>query len=461
MATHELNLKVAEAIQDDVNKGIVRIDTSLLQEVGARPGDIVEIQGERKTVGIADRAYPGDIGLNIIRMDGIIRRNAKTGIGEIVKVKKADVKEAKKVTIAPARKGIHIRAPPNLFKQGLLGRAVVKGDIVSLGGTRRRRVTMSESPFFEDVFSMLDESLMGFGFGDIKFLVVDTNPKQQAVIVTETTEVEFNPEAVEMKEEVVPEVAYEDIGGLGEEIKKIREMVELPLKHPEIFERLGIEPPKGVLLHGPPGTGKTLLAKAVANETNSNFILINGPEIMCVGGDTKIFTNPSGYIKAKDVFERNGEREERGRLIIKRLKVPVKTFALDKKNRITVAKITHAAKLKAPAFRVNLSDGNEVHTSQNQPFLTYEQGKLLWKRTEELKKGDFVARVNRVDTKEQSEEINPLKIKGIVKQNGTYSIKSRNLRRSNFITLPKKTSPSLMEFLGLIVSEGSISKKGD
>lgn len=273
----QLNLKVAEAIQDDVNKGIVRIDSQLMTEIGVRPGDIVELQGERLTVGIVDRAYPGDIGLNIVRMDGILRRNAKTGIGEIIKVRKADVKEAKKVIIAPARKGVHIRAPQEIFKQGLLGRAVVKGDIVSLGGSKRRRSAMTGSPFFDDVFSMLDESMIGFG--DLKFLVIDTNPKQ-AVIITDLTEVTLNPEAVEIKEEAVPEVTYEDVGGLEDEIKKIREMVELPLKHPEIFERLGIEAPKGVLLHGPPGTGKTLLAKAVANETNSNFILINGPEIM-------------------------------------------------------------------------------------------------------------------------------------------------------------------------------------
>jgi transitional endoplasmic reticulum ATPase len=275
----EVSLKVAEAIQDDVNKGIVRIDSNLMHQVGVRSGDIVEIEGERPTVGIVDRAYPGDIGLNIIRMDGIVRRNAKTGIGEIVRVRKAEVKPAKKVVVAPARRGIMIKAPPELFQQGLLGRAVVKGDIVSLGGTKRRRNTMSESPF-EDIFSILDESMMGFGLGDIKFIVADTLPKG-AVLISNTTDVVFNPEAVELKEEEKTlEVTYEDIGGLQEEIKKVREMVELPLKHPEIFERLGIEAPKGVLLHGPPGTGKTLLAKAVANETNSNFYLINGPEIM-------------------------------------------------------------------------------------------------------------------------------------------------------------------------------------
>ena len=276
----ELKLKVAEAIQDDVNKGIVRIDSSFMHELGIRPGDIIEIEGERKTVAITDRAYPGDIGLNIIRMDGLVRRNAKAGIGEIIKVTKAKVVEAKKVTIAPQRKGIVIRANPVIFKQGLLGRAVIKGDIVSLGGTRKRRSTLSTNPEFgDDIFNMLDESLMGFGLGDLKFIVIDADPKS-AVIITENTDVKFNPEAVDVVEERALEVTYEDIGGLQDEISKIREMVELPLKHPEIFEALGIEPPKGVLLHGPPGTGKTLLAKAVANETNANFILINGPEIM-------------------------------------------------------------------------------------------------------------------------------------------------------------------------------------
>jgi len=280
----EIKLKVAEAIQDDVNKGIVRIDNNFMREIGVRPGDFVEINGERLTVGIADRAYPGDIGLNIIRMDGIIRRNAKTGIGELVKVKAADVKEAKKLVIAPVRKGETIRiSPPTLLKQGLLGRAVMKGDIVALGGTQRRRSTMSSSPFFEDIFDIIDDSTFGmnFGFGSLKFVVAEVTPKG-AGVVSDQTEVVFNPEAVELKDEEggALEVTYEDIGGLGDEITKIREMVELPLKHPEIFERLGIEAPKGVLLHGPPGTGKTLLAKAVANETNSHFLLINGPEIM-------------------------------------------------------------------------------------------------------------------------------------------------------------------------------------
>jgi transitional endoplasmic reticulum ATPase len=279
MVLKDIKLKVVEAVQDDVNKGIVRIDSGKMDELGIKPGIVVEIEGERKTVAVADRAYPGDIGSSIIRMDGLVRRNSKTAIGELVSVRKADIKEAKKITIAPAREGIIVKANPEIFKQGLLGRAVVKGDIVSLGGTRRRRTTMSGNPMYDDIFSLLDENFMNMGLGDLKFVVVETLPKQ-AVVISHDTEVKFNPQAVELKEEKILEVTYEDIGGLDEELRKIREMVELPLKHPEIFERLGIEAPKGVLLHGPPGTGKTLLAKAVANETEANFFLINGPEIM-------------------------------------------------------------------------------------------------------------------------------------------------------------------------------------
>jgi len=277
MPEKKIKLKVVEAFQDDVNKGIVRIDSGFMREIDVKPGDIVSIKGERETVGIVDRAYPGDIGLSIIRMDGFMRRNAKTGIGESVSVQKEDIKEAKKVTIAPLSG--RIQAPPQLFKRGLLGRAVVRGDIISIGGTKTRKDVLSHSPF-DEIFKVLEGDLrMSFGIGGIRFMVADVAPKQ-AVIITNNTELTINPEPVKIEEETLPEIAYEDIGGLEDEIKKIREMVELPLKHPELFERLGIEAPKGVLLHGPPGTGKTLLAKAVANETNSHFILINGPEIM-------------------------------------------------------------------------------------------------------------------------------------------------------------------------------------
>ena len=277
----EVRLKVVEALQDDAYKGIARIDPSLMRALGLNRGDVILIKGERESVAIVDRAYPADVGEGIIRIDGLIRRNAKTSVGEVVVVKKAGIKPAAKISIAPAQQGIIVHGDPEMFKNGLLGRAVVKGDILSLGGAQRRRDLMSDG--FPDIFGDIN-SLFGsnFGFGgfhQLKFMVVSTTPGQPCV-VTEDTEVVVHQKAVEVSEEDVPDVTYEDIGGLSDELKKIREMVELPLKHPEIFDKLGIEPPKGVLLHGPPGTGKTLLAKAVANEVEANFVLLNGPECM-------------------------------------------------------------------------------------------------------------------------------------------------------------------------------------
>ncbi len=276
----EVKLKVLEALQDDAYKGVARIDTEIMKSLDLKRGDIISISGERETVAIVDRSYPADVGEGIIRIDGLIRRNAKTGIGEQVVIRKAQVKAAKKISIAPAQQGIMVQADPEVFRNGLLGRAVVKGDVISLGGAQRRRDLMHDMP---DIFGDIEELFganFGFsGFQRVRFLVVSTNPNQPTII-TEETEILVNSKAMDISEDIVPEVTYEDIGGLKEEIKKIREMVELPLKHPEVFDRLGIEPPKGVLLHGPPGTGKTLLAKAVANESEANFMLLNGPEIM-------------------------------------------------------------------------------------------------------------------------------------------------------------------------------------
>ncbi|MBI3623000.1 CDC48 family AAA ATPase [Candidatus Pacearchaeota archaeon] len=286
MTNKKIKLKVVEALQDDAYKGIARIDSESMRELEIKRGDVIVIKGNRETVAIADRAYPADVGEKIIRIDGILRRNAKTGIGDVVEIAKADIKEARKIIIAPAQKGIMIQADPDALRRGLLGRALMKGDVVVLGGVQRRRDLFSEMGMDEEVGGMFGDMLNNMGFGNlgggitqIRFLVVSTNPSQTC-IVSENTEVVLSPKAVEVSEEKIPEITYEDIGGLEEEVKKIREMVEIPMKHPEIFEKLGIEPPKGVLLHGPPGTGKTLLAKAVANETDANFILLNGPEIM-------------------------------------------------------------------------------------------------------------------------------------------------------------------------------------
>ena len=388
---NELRLKVAEAMQDDVNRGVVRIDNKILREIGLREGDIIEIEGGSKTVGIVDRALPGDLGLDIIRMDGIIRRNAKSSLGELVAIRKVDVKEATKVVIAPAKQGVMIRAPPDMFRQGLLGRAAVKGDVISFGGTKRRRKTLSSNPFFDDIFSSVFEDAfnVGFGFGDLKFIVVETNPKGP-VIITENTEIEVRPEAVELeKEAALPEVTYEDIGGLDEEIKKVREMIELPMKHPEIFERLGVEPPKGVLLHGPPGTGKTLLAKAVAGETNAHFILINGPEIMSkyygqsLPADEKVLVMIDNKLKRIPIGELVNKQPENA-----------KAVCFDAEGKIVIKDISSFIKHKnnSKLVKIKTSSGRSIRVTDDHSVFTLGKNGIESIKTSYLVAGkSFVA----------------------------------------------------------------------
>ena len=273
-------LTVQEARQDDIDRGIVRIENEFLNRLGLQQGDFVEIEGDKKTVAIAGRAYPADLGLGTIRMDPSMRKNTGTSISEKVTIRPIEVKPAKKITIAPYQKGMRIQAPPNLFLRALIGRPVSKGDIITPATHGRVRRIRGYDPL-EDITDILGAAMRGglpFMSG-LKFVVVNTNPKG-SVLVTEETQLELKPEAVEITEEHIPDVSYEDIGGLKEEVEKVREMIEIPLKRPELFDRLGIQPPKGVLLYGPPGTGKTLLAKAVASESQASFHLINGPEIM-------------------------------------------------------------------------------------------------------------------------------------------------------------------------------------
>lgn len=278
-----VKLRVVESLQDDAYKGIARIDSSLMKKLKVQRGDIISIKGGKESFVIVDKAYPADEGNEIIRIDGISRKNARTGIGEFVEIDFADLKEAKKIIVAPAQQGIMVQGNPNAIKQQLLGRPVVKGDVLVIGGGRRKRQDIFSEDMegfgelFGDIFSQFG---MGSpGIGPMRFAIASTTPNQ-ACIITENTEVVLNPKAMEISDDmVIPQITYEDIGGLTEEVKKIREMVEIPLKHPELFDKLGIEPPKGVLLYGPPGTGKTMLAKAVAGETEANFISISGPEI--------------------------------------------------------------------------------------------------------------------------------------------------------------------------------------
>jgi transitional endoplasmic reticulum ATPase len=272
-------LKVGELTnRDEFGRGIVRIDNKKMKELGIREGDVIELDGQKKTAALAVRSYPADIGLSIIRMDGITRRNTGVGVGENIKIKKAEAKPAKRVVLAPAQKGIILQMNPEMLKKNLYMRPVAKKDIITPFPVVKQR-RPSQGPF-DDFFGMNIEDMFFTPIpGETKLMVVNTSP-EGIVRISEDTNLELRPEAVDIEEKAIPTITYEDIGGLHDAADKIREMVELPLRHPELFTKLGIDPPKGVLLYGPPGSGKTLLAKAVANESGASFFSIAGPEIM-------------------------------------------------------------------------------------------------------------------------------------------------------------------------------------
>jgi transitional endoplasmic reticulum ATPase len=251
MSSREASLRVADARQRDVGHGKVRIDNDTMQKLGITAGDFVEVHGKKMTVAVAWPAYAEDQGQEIIRMDGLIRRNAGVALNEYVNVRKADVKDAQAIIFAPTDV-----------------RLSVDEEFVSF--VKRRFMDM---PFIEGDMTLLSI------FGSAVPLIVTRTRPHGPVRITETAHVQVLSEPTPEKKGI-PIVTYEDIGGLHEQIQRIREMVELPLRHPELFQRLGIEPPRGVFLYGPPGCGKTLLAKAVANESDANFYVISGPEIM-------------------------------------------------------------------------------------------------------------------------------------------------------------------------------------
>jgi len=247
----EVSLRVAEARTRDVGRLIVRIPQRYMRVLGIEPGEYVEVVGNRRSAyAQVWPAYTDDEDKDYIRMDGVLRQNAGVSIGDVVKVRRANLRSAQRVTIAPI--GEYIRVDPDYLKRAyLLGKPVWKGSII-------------EIPYYT---------------GSIRFMVTSVTPGPAAYVGIDT-EVQVREEPVRETELAMPRVTWEDIGDLEEAKRKIRELIELPLRHPEIFKHLGIEPPKGVLLIGPPGTGKTLLAKAVASEANAYFVSINGPEIM-------------------------------------------------------------------------------------------------------------------------------------------------------------------------------------
>ena len=263
-----IQLRVVSLPSDEAGRGIVRVDPKIMEQLNVSSGDIIEVTGKKTTGARVWRGQSIHAGTNKIFMDGLVRSNATAGIGDFVEVRRLDPPLAKRVILAPAQRGVRIVADGNAVKPSLNQRPVTNGDIISTAGAGAHR--SGGYSLFEAV---MRQAGAPFALGEIKFVVTRTEPKG-IVKITEQTIIDIQPEAVEVAPKV-PLVTYEDIGGLDEVIARVREMIELPLKHPELFDRLGIDPPKGVLLFGPPGTGKTLLARAVASESDANFISIN------------------------------------------------------------------------------------------------------------------------------------------------------------------------------------------
>ena len=281
-STDTVRLQVAGAQNPDVGKGVARMSQEALAQLGIVPGAIVELRGPKNaTAAIALPPYSADAGLGIVRLDGLLRANAGVGMGDHVEIAPARVAPATKVTLAPAQPGVRLQGRGQALLRTLLGRPLTSGDTVSTSVYRSQPGPQDGIPGLPpEVAQRLFGQQRAFGLQEIRLIVTGTAPRG-IVQVTEQTEIELLPEYQEPKSGETPVgITYDDIGGLGDTVDQVREMIELPLKHPELFARLGIDPPKGVLLYGPPGTGKTLLARAVANETNAHFAVINGPEIM-------------------------------------------------------------------------------------------------------------------------------------------------------------------------------------
>ena len=249
-------LKVAEASSRDVGRRIGRVDPKVASEMGLSTGDAIEISAgkNKKTTVLHWPAYQEDYGRGLLRIDGYTRNKLEVGINDTVDIRRVETKEAQQITLAPTEP-LRILGAEEYLASFLEGQLVTRGDVIPLNVMGQR----------------------------IDLVVISTAPGGP-VIISQQTEVIVSEEtakaAAAARESDIPSITYEDIGGLRDEVTKVREMIELPLRHPELFRRLGVEAPKGVILHGPPGTGKTLLAKAVANETNANFYTIGGPEIM-------------------------------------------------------------------------------------------------------------------------------------------------------------------------------------